>query len=181
MKEEIICVLDASGSMGAVADDAIGGFKDFVKKQKEIGEAKLTVVWFDSEWDLDYEGNLEDYKTPDIWPVRGMTALHDAIGKTFNHVKQRFSDEKPDKVIMAILTDGYENDSHEFTKQGVADLIKHHEDKYGWEVIFLAADQDAAAVGAAMNMKLDNSINYTNTNTRKGFSDLTSAVSSYRT
>ena len=82
---------------------------------------------------------------------------------------------------MAILTDGYENDSHEFTKQGVADLIKHHEDKYGWEVIFLAADQDAAAVGAAMNMKLDNSINYTNTNTRKGFSDLTSAVSSYRT
>ena len=92
MKEEIICVLDASGSMGAVADDAIGGFKDFVKKQKEIGEAKLTVVWFDSEWDLDYEGNLEDYKTPDIWPVRGMTALHDAIGKTFNHVKQRFCD-----------------------------------------------------------------------------------------
>ena len=180
MKEEILCVLDASGSMISVASDAIEGFQSFIKKQKEIGEAKLTVVWFDDGWDLAYEGNLTDYEVPKTWPTGGMTALHDAIGKTFKHVKDRFSQEKPDKVIMAVLTDGYENDSHEFTKENITELIKDHESKYGWQVVFLAADQDAVAEGAAMGMQACNAINYTAGNTRKGFDSLTVAVSSYR-
>lgn len=180
MKEEIICVLDASGSMMAVKDDALGGFSEFIKAQKEVGEAMLTVVWFDDGYDLAYEGKLSEYVVPDSWPCGGMTALHDAIGKTFKHVKQRFSDEKPDNVIMAILTDGYENCSHEFTKKTVGDLIQEHENKYGWEVIFLAADQDAVAVGAEMNIKASNSINYDSSDSRSGFSELTDSMISYR-
>jgi len=151
--QEIICVLDKSASMGSVAEEAKAGFNKFIKAQQEVGEANITIVFFDDAWELFYSGKLSECQPLGFWPIMGMTALHDAIGKTINHVRERFSKEKPEKVIMAILTDGHENCSKEFTRESVAKLIKHHQDEYAWEVIFLAADQDAWAAAQHLNIK----------------------------
>ena len=180
MSEEIICILDMSGSMYEARHDALGGFNKFIEDQKTIGDPNITVVWFDDTWELGYEGKLADMPEQRIWPINGMTALNDAIGKTFKHVAERFEKEKPDTVIMAILTDGEENDSTEFTKKVIADLIKEHQDKYGWEVIFLAADQDAWEVAKGYNINAINAINYSSNDTRKGFSTFSDSVLSYR-
>ena len=176
MSEEIICVLDKSGSMGIVADDALGGFKEFIKEQKTLGDPNITVIWFDDEFEVGYEGKLADMPDPTQWPVRGLTALNDAIGKAFAHVAERFSKESPEQVTMAILTDGEENDSKEYTTESVGKLIKEHQDKYGWDVIFLAADQDAWAVAQHYNIKKANAINYTSDNTIGGFADMSRTV-----
>ena len=176
MSEEIICVLDMSGSMASVRDDALGGFKEFLKEQKTLGDPNITIIWFDDSFEVGYEGKLADMPEPTVWPIRGMTALNDAIGKTFRHVAERFNREHPEKVTMAILTDGEENDSKEFSKSAVADLIKEHQDKYNWDVIFLAADQDAWAVAQDYNIKKTNAINYSSDRTYDGFAAMASTV-----
>lgn len=178
--EEIIVVLDKSGSMQAVANDAKEGYNAFLKEQQEIGEANLTVIYFDNGFNVEYEGKLANAKPLKSWPNGGSTALFDAIGKAFNHVKDRFSKEKPEKVIMAIQTDGEENSSREFTSEVVAGLIKEHEDKYGWNVIFLSAGLDAANTAVALNIKAANTFAYDANKTRDAMGLYSSTVASYR-
>lgn len=180
MAQEIICLLDKSGSMDSVKEDAKGGFNTFLKDQKKLGEANLTVIWFDHSFKVEYEGLLSKMKPIKEWPVEGMTALHDAIGKTFEHVSPRFSKESPEKVILAILTDGAENSSRSFSKEDVAELIKHHQEKYGWTVIFLAADQDAWATAEGLNIQQGNAFSYSSANTVDGLALYSSAVTRSR-
>lgn len=178
--QEIICVLDTSGSMQSVADDAVGGYNDFLDQQQEIGEANLTVINFATGFDVKYEGKLSKADHIDHWPAFGMTALFDAIGKTFEHVKERFTAEEPETVILAIMTDGHENSSKEFTTEAVKALITEHEEKYGWNVIFLAADQDAWATAQLLGVQKKNAINYASADTRGGTYAYSNAVASYR-
>lgn len=178
--EEIICVLDKSGSMGAVRDDAKNGFNAFVEDQLKVRDAQLTVVFFDHTFQVAHEGRLSEFKPLERWPVEGMTALLDAIGKTFAHVNPRLAREKPEKVIMAILTDGHENSSQEYTMRQIADTIKEHRDKYGWEVIFLAADQDAWGVAQHMGIAKQDTQSYDSVDTKKGFANYSASVTSRR-
>tara|TARA_Y100000310_G_scaffold325646_1_gene389395 strand:+ start:1532 stop:2077 length:546 start_codon:yes stop_codon:yes gene_type:complete len=178
--QEIICVLDISGSMQVVADDAKGGFNKFLEDQKKVGEANITIVWFDDGFKIKYEGKLSGAKPVDYWPPGGMTALRDAVGKTFNHVKERFTKEEPEKVIMAILTDGHENASKEFTQETVKALVMEHREKYNWDVIFLAADQDAWDTGQHYGIAMKNCINYSSNDTQRGFDSYSNLISSSR-
>ena len=90
---EIVCVVDRSGSMGAIVNDAIGGFNTFLKEQKKVkGEATLTYAQFDTEYEIIHE-NKPLKKVPDLtdktYQPRGATALLDAVGKTINEVGKR--------------------------------------------------------------------------------------------
>jgi uncharacterized protein YegL len=174
--QEIICVLDRSGSMQTVKTDAVAGFNRFLSDQQKLGEANLTLVWFDDSFDVSYEGHLSEARQLNLWPNGGFTALTDAIGKTFSHVRERFNKEKPEKVILAILTDGQENASREFSKQHVADLIKEHQEKYNWTVIFLGADQDVWTVAQQYSIRKENAFEYCSADTLRGFGTLSSAV-----
>ncbi len=178
--QELICILDKSGSMQAVANDAVHGFNSFLKSQQEIGEANLTVVMFDHQFDVVYEGALSKGKPLKKWPNGGSTALNDAIGKTFNHVRERFTQEQPEKVIMAIMTDGEENSSQHFSKDQVASEIKEHQDKYAWDVIYLAANQDAWAVAQSLNIAADSAFDFDTENTVEAFAMYSGAISERR-
>lgn len=179
--QEIICVLDKSGSMQTVAGDAVGGFNKFLADQQAVGNANLTVIWFDDKFTVGFEGKIAEMQPLQSWPSGGSTALTDSIGKTFGHVKDRFSREKPEKVIMAILTDGEENASREFTKEKVADLIKEHQEKYAWDVIFLAADQDAWSVAKDYAIKQSNAFSYASAQTQDAFGLYSASVTRSRT
>src|SRR5690554_1640502 len=143
---EIIFLLDRSGSMGGLENDTIGGFNAFIEKQKQMnGKTIVTAVLFDHEYQLLWNGiGAEDAKlTSKEYYVRGTTALLDAVGKTILDVGRRLltlpEEERPDKVIFVITTDGMENASREFTHQKVKELIKHQQERYNWEFIFLGA------------------------------------------
>lgn len=180
--QEIICLLDGSGSMCDCTTDSIGSFNTFIKEQKDVGEANLTVIWFDHEFRVAYEGLLSAYPELTTWPCRGSTALYDAVGKTFNHVRERFTKESPEKVILAILTDGEENASKEFSQQKAMQFITEHQDKYGWLVMMLAIDSSAWGMGASLGVKASNVYNVTKNpeDLLRGYGSVTVASTSYR-
>jgi len=165
---EIVCVLDRSGSMASIIDDAIGGLNTFINEQKKLdGDANITMALFDDEYDLVHDNvsiDSIDAITDGVYYPRGMTALYDAIGKTVSSVGNRLSntneDERPERVIVAILTDGMENSSKEYTSERIREIIKEQEDKYNWQFMYLAANQDAFNVGQQFGMKTHNSINF---------------------
>jgi hypothetical protein len=158
---EIAFVLDRSGSMNPIAGDAIGGFNTFLAAQQALpGEARLTLVLFDHEY-LVTHNNVPIQAVPPLdattYVPRGMTALLDAVGRTIDDVGTRLAgtpeEQRPAKVICAILTDGQENASRDYTFAKVAAMIKHQQEKYSWEFLFLAANQDAIAAAGALSIQ----------------------------
>ena len=59
---------------------------------------------------------------------------------------------KPTKVIVSILTDGQENASVEYRCPQIDRMIREGIES-GWELIFLAADQDAVEAAAAIGIQ----------------------------
>jgi uncharacterized protein YegL len=157
---EIVCIVDRSGSMDAIRTDAIGGFNTFLTDQKqEPGEATLSLVLFNHQYTLAYDNIRLDKVRPlneKTYVPQGMTALLDAVGRTIDAVGERLSrtpePERPSKVIVAILTDGLENASREYSRGKVAEMIQHQREKYSWEFIFLAANQDAIASARSISI-----------------------------
>jgi hypothetical protein len=186
---EIICIVDRSGSMEAAREDAIGGFNAFLRGQQELPDpARLTLVLFDNVYELAVN-NVELKQVPPLdrttFVPRGTTALLDAVGRAIDDVKRRLEATpealKPGKVIFAILTDGKENASSDYTRDKVFQLITEQRGR-GWEFLFLAAVQDAIEEGATLGVARDRSVSFARS--RRGmttsFSKITTGVTSFR-
>jgi len=146
----ITMVVDRSGSMESIKSDAEGGINSFIDQQKqEPGEALLTLVQFDT----DYE--VSAFK---LVP-RGSTALLDAVGRAINETGSRIAameeSDRPALVVFVIVTDGAENSSREFTRDQIRTMVEHQQSAYKWQFTFLAANQDAFAAGGSMGIAQD--------------------------
>lgn len=191
MKSEIVCIIDRSGSMHSIVDDAIGGFNAFLEDQKKVdGEATLTFVQFDNEYEVVHENKpLNDVPNLDLntYVPRGSTALLDAIGRTIDTVGKRLSntpeDKRPNKVIVSILTDGEENASREYTLSKIKEMITHQKEKYNWEFIFLAANQDAFSEGFKLGIDSKDTFAFAanSVGTRNAYKNMGNVNKSYRT
>ncbi|TYS67415.1 VWA domain-containing protein [Sutcliffiella horikoshii] len=168
---EIIFLLDRSGSMGGLEKDTIGGFNAFLERQcRHEGETLVTTVLFDDEVEILWNG--VDAKnvtlTREDYYVRGTTSLLDAIGKTIIDVGNRLSRTKkasrPGHVIFVITTDGMENSSVEVTYPRVKELIRHQEEKYSWQFIFMGANIDVAKEAENLGIQGDRAFNFEATN-----------------
>jgi len=165
---ELVFILDRSGSMGGLESDTIGGYNTMIEKQKkEAGEAIITTVLFDDRYELLHDRiNLRGIApiTSKEYFVRGSTALLDAIGKTINKIgnvqKHTAEDERAEKVLFVITTDGLENASREFSYEKIRQMIEHQKIKYGWEFIFLGANIDAIDVAERIGINKDRAANF---------------------
>ncbi len=165
---EIAFVLDRSGSMQSMATAAIDGFNHFLKSQQSApGHARLTLVLFDDEYLVPQVSSPVVEVRPltrETYVPRNSTALLDAIGRTIEELGQRLEatpePERPGKVIVAILTDGEENASTQFTWTQIAERIRHQTAHYQWEFFFLGANQDAIATAAKMSIAPQNAATY---------------------
>lgn len=184
----IVVVLDRSGSMGSVQAATIEGINSFIEGQKTSpGQARMTLIQFDDAYEVNYVDrpitevpslNFDTYKP------RGMTALLDAMGRSIDELGERLAalpeSERPSKVVVVIQTDGQENHSTKFTHSEVSEKIKHQKEKYGWEFIFLGANQDAIATASTFNIANAVTYNANNVSTRKVFSGVSYLASAYR-
>lgn len=157
---EIAFVLDRSGSMESMKEQAITGFNHFLADQvSHPGDARLTLVLFDDEYLVPVAAkSLHEVPPLDsaTYVPRNTTALLDAIGQTIDEIGQRLANtpepERPGQVIVAILTDGLENASTRYTWADIAGRIKHQHECYHWQFLFLGANQDAIATAARMHI-----------------------------
>ena len=169
---EIAFILDRSGSMAPVTEAAITGFNVFLRdQQKTEGQARLTLVLFDNEYlvPLDcipvQEAVALDTTT---YVPRASTALLDAIGTTIDRIGARIAampeTDRPGQVIVAILTDGYENSSQKFTWKDISAKILEQTNTYKWQFLFLGANQDAIATAANLSISAENASTYVGDN-----------------
>jgi len=171
MKEnltELVFILDRSGSMHSMANEAVGGFNSFLEEQKKCpGDAKLTLVLFDHEYQLVHNGkNIQEIEPlcTRTYAPRGTTALIDAVGRTIDDVGKRLSEtperDRPSKILVAILTDGLENASRDYDKKRIREMISHQQNKYSWKFVFLASNQDAFSEATKIGISGNLSLNY---------------------
>lgn len=159
---DITLVVDRSGSMQAIREDAEGGVNAFVEQQAgEPGEARLTLVQFDTEYEFLHHGTPIGDVGPYTLAPRGATALLDAVGRAINETGSRLAAmpeaDRPGLVVFVVVTDGQENSSREFSLERVREMIEHQQSVYGWQFTFLAADPAAFAAGMRMGFETSGS------------------------
>ena len=178
----IAVVLDRSGSMDSCKESTVAGFNSFIEEQKKLpGEVKLKLVQFDDKYEYVFDQLLKDVQelTQSTFIPRGTTALLDAQGRTIEELGQELGklpeSERPSKVIVVTMTDGLENASRKFTAAKIGEMVAHQRDVYGWEFVFLGANQDAIATAATMNIPMASAMSYSVS--RAGVANTMAAVS----
>lgn len=165
---ELVFILDRSGSMSGLESDTIGGYRSLLEKQKqEKGECIITTVLFDDKYELLHDRiNIKGVAplTDKDYYVRGCTALLDAVGRTVSKIgnaqKHTAEEERAEKVVFVITTDGMENASVEYNYDKIKALVEQQKEKHGWEFIFLGANIDAVETAGRFGINASRAANY---------------------
>lgn len=188
---ELVFILDRSGSMSGLESDTIGGFNAMIEKQKKAeGEAFVSTVLFSNESVVVHD-RVDVQKiapmTADDYRVGGCTALVDAIGGAIHHIgnvhKYAREEDRPEKTLFVITTDGLENASRRYTADEVRRKIERQKEKYGWEFLFLGANIDAVETARRYGIGEDRAVSYRSDRigTRLNYDVVSEAVTSMRT
>lgn len=187
---DITILLDRSGSMSSLTRDVIGGINGFINDQKEIpGEVTLTLIQFDDRYEVNYIAKPIQYVEPlnsYTYVPRGTTAMLDAIGKAIISTGERYSnmqeEDRPEKIIFLIQTDGEENASIEYNLEKVKRMIEEQEKKYSWEVVFMGANIDAVQTASYLGISASKAMTFsaTSVGVQNAFNSFSSNVASYR-
>ena len=151
--QDILFILDESGSMSSMGIEPVQAVNKFIDDQKvamgddgatfSLWKFNSTVVKLIDDVPLKDVGEFSDFQPKD------MTSLYDAIGHAINTKKKKNSF---DNVVCIILTDGLENSSTEYSAANIRSMIKDMEENHNWTFVYLGANQDAFAVGGAMGV-----------------------------
>ena len=187
---EVVFILDRSGSMSGLEADTIGGFNSMIAKQKkEEGEAYISTVLFDDQTEVLYDRvpiHRVEPMNDNQYYVRGCTALLDALGGAIHHIgnvhKYAREEDRPEKTLFIITTDGMENASHKYSYDKVKKMVERQKKEYGWEFLFLGANIDAIEVAGRFGIAANRAINYKcdSKGTQLNYEVLSRTVSEFR-
>lgn len=181
----LVFLLDRSGSMQSIRSDVEGGFAAFIDEQRgAAGECTVTLAQFDTSYEVVYRDvPLSEVPALELRP-RSSTALLDAMGQLITEVGadiEALQDhERPGTVIVAIMTDGKENASREWTYPAVKALVESRTDRSDWQFVYLGADQDAIEVGARIGVKRDQALTYSKGKSRDALAAVSANIRNYR-
>ena len=187
---ELVFILDKSGSMSGLESDTIGGFNATIEKQKKLdGKVYVSTVLFSNDAKVIHDRvDIREIApmTDRDYQVSGCTALMDALGGAIHHIanihKYARPEDVPEHTIFIITTDGMENASHMYSAEKVRQMIRHEEEKYGWEFMFLAANIDAVETAERYGIRAERAANYapTSAGTDAMYDCVSEAVESLR-
>ncbi len=185
---DITLIVDESGSMRSLLEATLKGIQNFIAEQREVpGEAVLTTYSFADTLRCSSEAvPLAIAAPPRDYLPNGNTALLDAIGTVVENNGRRYAamaeDERPEHVILAILTDGEENASRTFTHARIKEMLKHQQEVYSWKVIFLGANIDVQEYSKALGIDpaMAAAYNATSVGTSKAYKAISDATRSIR-
>lgn len=164
LKTYVSFVLDESGSMSSIRNEAISNFNeqlDVLKSESSSPEAVAKKLLINGE---EYEGVetvvsfikfnqdvttvingkiVEDVTeiTEDNYTPNGTTALYDAIGLAIEEIQSN-SDINEDGVssLVVIITDGMENASKKFNQQKIKSLVDELQQTNRWTFTFMGTE-----------------------------------------
>ncbi len=182
---DITLVVDRSGSMESMRTDAEGGVNAFIRRQAaEPGEALVTLVQFDTEYEFLSRGTPAAQVGEYTLVPRGSTALLDAVGRAINETGARLATmaepDRPGLVVFVVVTDGQENSSHEFSKAKIKEMIEHQQTVYNWQFTFLGANQDAFAEAGSMGFSAGGTAGYSPDKAAVAYANVGSKVARMR-
>jgi hypothetical protein len=152
-------IIDESSSMWTSVSDVRGGFQRIIDEQKanENGTCAISIFRFattpkEADFIMKDIREVENILT---YNPSGCTAMYDGIGVAIDEVGERLAampeEERPEKNLIVIMTDGEENSSHSYQPSKIREMIKHQEDKYNWTFLYIGTDisntQDADRIG----------------------------------
>jgi len=178
-------LLDRSGSMQSIKTDTEGGFATFIEEQRRaVGECRVTLAQFDDQYEIVFADTpVADVGRLDLQP-RGSTALLDAMGRLITEAGAALAalpeDQRPGSVVVAIMTDGLENASREWTHTAVKALVEQQTTAYQWQFLYMGADQDAIDVGTGLGVGAAHTVSYTRGNVDKVMAASSAKVSDLR-
>lgn len=188
---ELVFILDKSGSMAGLEKDTIGGFNALIDKQRKLpGDVRVTTVLFNQGYELLHDRiSLEGISplTEMDYEVGGTTALLDAVGSTIQKIsnvqKGTLQEQRADKVMFVITTDGMENSSREYNYKKIHEMIAMKKNSADWEFIFLGANIDAVATARQFGVDEEFAVEYhaDAEGTQLNYKVLSEAVTSFRT
>lgn len=172
-------LVDRSGSMYSIQESAQDGVNEFIRAQGAAdGTRTVRIAQFDSEYDTVHESRPAELCPEFTLAPRGSTALLDAMARAIREFGEELAamgeNERPSTVIFAVMTDGRENSSQEFTYEQVSHMVKTQENVYKWHVLYLGANQDAIAEGARLGVQPSRSLTYaaSDAGTRSAYSSV---------
>ncbi|CAA9255287.1 MAG: hypothetical protein AVDCRST_MAG50-2447 [uncultured Acidimicrobiales bacterium] len=185
-------LLDRSGSMAAMAPDVIGGFNGFLRNQQaHPGFGRMTLVQFDSG--DPFEVLTDGLALPHVrslsgrtFQPRGGTPLWDAVGELIIRASvraemRRAMGKRAEETVVAVYTDGEENQSARFDGHSIRRLIEAKKEQ-GWTFVFLGAGLDAYAEGGRIGVGVGSTQSFApdGHGARLAFSELDHHMSNFR-
>jgi microsomal dipeptidase-like Zn-dependent dipeptidase len=163
----ITLVVDRSGSMFQIREDAQGGINSLIEEQKKVpGKATVTLYQFNTGYDRVYGPvDVKDAPAYGLVPTGGtalLDATQNAISETGTFLRELPEALRPSQVKFIVVTDGQENSSVEATAASVKEAIAHQENTYGWEFIYIGSDMTGIH-DAYTKYGFANTVQYTNT------------------
>lgn len=160
MKKRIfnLIILDESGSMQSIKKEAVDSVNETVQtiraaeRKNADQEHFVSLVTFNDNVKTVYdcvpavevkELTSEDY-CPDC-----CTALYDAMGLSLNVLRPEVTEN--DRILVTVVTDGYENASKEYDGKAIKALIDELKGK-GWVFAYIGANQDVEQVAATISI-----------------------------
>ena len=179
-------LLDRSGSMQSIKSDVVGGFDAFLTDQRAgEGECRVTLAQFDNEYEVVYHAVPVADVPPLVLHPRNSTALLDSMGRLITDTAAEIAalpeDDKPGSVIVAIMTDGLENASHEWNRTAIKSLVEQQTTEFGWQFLYMGADQDAVEVGKGLGVPAEQAVTYGRGKSREAMVAMSENVRGYRT
>lgn len=172
--------------MASMKSDMDVALKVFLEEQRNLpGECQVTLAQFDNHYDLVYSlRDINEIPEYTIQP-RGGTALLDAMGRFITDIGQELASrpeyQRPGKVLIVVITDGYENSSREWRRAAVNNLVTRQKSVYSWDFAFLGAGIDAVAVAEGLGIARGSSLTFTNDTASSVLDSMNTYACSYRT
>lgn len=161
-------LVDRSGSMASIRRDTIGGVNRYTDSQRShAGPCTFSLSQFDDEYERIYTRvPIADVapRSEENYQPRGWTALHDAMVIAIDEEGAELAAlpecERPERVLFVTMTDGEENRSRLYNASDVRRRIEHQRSRYGWEFVFLGANQDAVLTARNLGVPRSSTMTY---------------------